>query len=95
MTPVFAMLCAVLRRFSLGEKSFTVAALGHIGPGDATFGSNFPLGPGRISVQPVSLYDDCPLAFAKTLCHTSPHLLLRIPIVQLFQHIIIHTEHIH
>ena len=30
MTPVFARLCAVLRRFSLGEKSFTVVALGYI-----------------------------------------------------------------
>ena len=44
MTPVFARLCAVLRRFSLGKKSFTVAALGYIRPADAALGGDLPLG---------------------------------------------------
>lgn len=58
MTPVFARLCAVLRRFSLGKKSFTVAALGYIAPGNAECGGDLPLGQGDGAAKTVPQTDD-------------------------------------
>ena len=95
MTPVFARLCAVLRRFSLGKKSFTVAAAGYIGAGDAAAGGNFPLGQRRTFPEAVAQNDNFPLPGRQALLHTPPHLPAGVPGIQLLQHIVIHRDDVH
>ena len=95
MTPVFARLCAVLRRFSLGKKSFTVAALGYIGPADTALSRNFPLGLGRLLPQAIAQGNNFSLPGGEAGLYTLPHLSAGIPGIQLLQHIVIHRYNIH
>lgn len=95
MAPVFARLCAALRRFSLGKKSFTVAALGYIGPADAAPGGHLPLSPGRPVIQTVAQGDDGPLPLVQALPHTPAHLGTGVPGIQVLQHVVVHRDHIH
>lgn len=95
MTPVFARLCAVLRRFSLGKKSFTVAALGYIGPGDAALGGDFTLGQRVLSAQAVAQADDHGLPLVQAILYALPHPDTGLPGIQIVQHIVVHADDVH
>ena len=95
MTPVFARLCAALRRFSLGEKSFTVAALGYIAAADAEGGGDFPLGQGHGSSKTIPQTDDFRLPWSQLFTNQSPQPQGTVTVMDVVQHGIIHAHHIH
>jgi hypothetical protein len=95
MTPVFARLCAVLRRFSLGKKSFTVAALGYIAAADAEGGGDLPLSQGHCAAQSVAQADDLRLPGCQVLPDQTPQLQGAVPVVDVVQHGVVYTHDVH
>lgn len=76
MTPVVARLCAGQRRISLKAKSFTLAPLRYIGPGDAAADSDFALGKRCGVKQPVAQDDDLAFPFIQHCVDAVDQLLL-------------------
>ena len=74
------------------RASFTLAAAGYIGPGDAALGGDFPLGQGRAGVESVAQGDDHGLPLVQALGHAPAHLGAGVPGIQLLQHIIVHAD---
>ena len=48
-----------------------------------------------MTVQTISLDNNALFPFCEALLDAPTHLGLGIPVIQLFQHIVIHTKHVH
>ena len=74
------------------RASFTLAAAGYIGPGDAALGGDFPLGQGRPGIEPIAQGDHHGLPLVQALGDTPAHLGAGVSGVQLLQHVVIHLD---
>ena len=80
---------------SLFFTSFTLAALGYIGPGDAETGGDLPLGQGHRAAQAVPQADDLRLPGGKAFPYQLPQTQSAVPVVEIFQHGVVHPYHVH
>lgn len=77
------------------RASLTLAAAGHIGPGNPEGGGNFPLGQGDGAAQPVPQANDLRLPGGQTLPDDLVEPERAVPVVDIVQHGVIHAHHIH
>lgn len=76
------------------RASFTLSAAGYIAPGDPAQRRDLPLGEGSLAAQAVAQADDVGFPPGEAGAHAPAHLSAGIPQIQLFQHIVIHPNHI-
>ena len=77
------------------RASFTLAAAGYIGPGDAEGGGDLPLGQGNGPPQTVPQADDLGLPGGQALVDQAAELERCVPVVEILQHGVIHPYHVH
>ena len=70
-------------------------AAGYIGAADITLGGDFSLGKGAGGADTVAQLDNHGLAGLQAFIHAFPDFDAGVSGVQVFQHIVIDTDHIH
>lgn len=77
------------------RASFTLSAVGYIGPADSALGGNLPLCAGRVIVQAIAQRDNHPLPGGQAGLDALADLDTGVSGIQLLQHVVIHRDYIH
>ena len=81
--------------FKAFRASLTLVPAGYIGPGNAEGGGYLPLGQRDRAAQAVPQANDLPLPGGEDLLYQLPQAQGAVPVVDVVQHGVIHTHHVH